>query len=189
MKSSKNPRRKRLIIISLIVLAAMVIGVSLGTLWRPQTKTPHTTLPEPTSDELYELECERFDQVLENASDEELFLVLRYAIANGFVPNREIDPYFDMYFLVHPWQRSLRVYECVAHRTDLLRLIYPDLDVLDDYVRWGRHGEPYPDTVVAQTIQRNAQGDGQSLDSLMGNGIDENSLHYQFFATPCMWQM
>ena len=35
----------------------------------------------------------RFAKVLSEASDEELFIVLNYAIAQHYVPNREIDPF------------------------------------------------------------------------------------------------
>jgi hypothetical protein len=136
---------------------------------------------------LYKMECKRFDKVMKNASDEELFMVLRYAIAHNYVPNTLwIDPYYDIHVEAGFWQRSLRVYGSVAHRKDLLQQLYPDLDVLDDYVRWDV-GEPYPDSVVTQTIKRNAQGDGQSLDSMMGDWEDKNSLFYQYFATPYLW--
>ncbi len=180
MELSKNPRRKRILKIFLIVLAVVAF---LWVLWLPQMGLRASIL--------YKMECRRFDKVMKNASDEELFLVLRYAIANGFVPNREIDPFHDEYVYVGLWQRSLCVYESISHRNpNLLKQIYPDLDVLDDYVRWGHlAGEPYPDTAVTQAIKRNAQWEGQSLDSLMGDWEDKNSLHYQYFSTPWLWHM
>lgn len=41
----------------------------------------------------YRKEQERFVKVLNEASDEKLFTVLNYAIANHYVPNRDIDPF------------------------------------------------------------------------------------------------
>ena len=181
MELSKNPRRKRILKIFLIVLAVVAF---LWVLWLPQMGLRASIL--------YKMECRRVDKVMKNASDEELFLVLRYAIAHNYVPNTcDIDPFHDEYVYVGLWQRSLCVYESISHRNpNLLMQIYPDLDVLDDYVRWGHlAGEPYPDTAVTQAIKRNAQGDGQSLDSLMGDWEDKNSLHYQYFATPWLWHM
>ena len=120
-------------------------------------------------------EQERFDNVLNNASDDELFVVLRYAIANEFLPNCDVDQYHDMYVMVGVWKRSLKVYEKLSRRPDLLQQIY--------------YGRDYPDTIVAQTIIRNARGEGHSLDSLMGFGSsdDENTLHYKYYSTPMLY--
>ena len=48
----------------------------------------------------YKAELNRFKQVLQEASDEELFLMLRTAMYRDHVPLRCVDPYFDMYFAV-----------------------------------------------------------------------------------------
>ena len=41
----------------------------------------------------FRIEQARFAKVLKEASDEELFTVLNYAIASHYVPNRDIDPF------------------------------------------------------------------------------------------------
>ena len=125
----------------------------------------------------YAKEQERFANVLKEASDEELFVVLNYAIANHFVPNRDIDPYYDIHVMVGCWKRSLMVYNNLSGRKDLLRKIYPDLDVLDEYVNWGRHGEPYPDTNVSKAIMDNAERKCQGMD---------HRLVSKYFGTPMM---
>lgn len=135
----------------------------------------------------YEKERNRFDEVLKQASDEELFVVLNYAIAHHYVPNRDVDPFYDVYVMVGCWQRSLMVYNKLSGREDLLRQIYPDLEVLDEYVNWGRQtGAPYPDTIVSQTILNNSRKDIKQLDSLMGSPSDKKSLEYKYFGTPLM---
>lgn len=133
----------------------------------------------------YRIEQGRFSKVLQRASDEELFIVLKYAIAHGFVPNRQVDPFFDKYVTVRPWQRSLKVYNKLLERKDLLRQIYPDLRVLDEYVKWGwQTGEPYPDTAVSNAILHNVQKDIKQLDSLMESPSYKSSLEYKYFGTP-----
>lgn len=136
----------------------------------------------------YEKERERFDKVLDEASDEELFLVLKYAIANHYVPNRDVDPFFDLYVMVGCWQRSLKIYDKLLGRKDLLQQIYPDLEVLDEYVKWGwQTGQPYPDTIVSQAIIQHSQKDGgRSVDSLMDTRPLESSLKYKYFGTPLL---
>ncbi len=125
----------------------------------------------------YAKEQARFAKVLSEASDEELFIVLNYAIANHFVPNRDIDPYYDIHVMVGCWKRSLMVYRNLSDRKDLLKKIYPDLKVLDEYVNWGRHGEPYPNDKVAQTILNNVQQESRKMD---------DKLWSKYFGTPLM---
>lgn len=125
----------------------------------------------------YAKEQARFAKVLKEASDEELFVVLNYAIANHFVPNRDIDPYCDIHVMVGCWKRSLMVYNNLSGRKDLLRKIYPDLDVLDEYVNWGRHGEPYPETNVSKAIMDNAERKCQGMDDMLVS---------KYFGTPLM---
>ena len=128
--------------------------------------------------EMYAKEQARFAKVLKEASDEELFVVLNYAIANHFVPNREIDPFYNMHVMVGCWQRSLMVYNNLSGRKDLLRKIYPDLKVLDEYVNWGQQtGRPYPDTVVSKTIMDNAKKECQGMDYRLVS---------KYFGTPLM---
>ena len=134
----------------------------------------------------YKAEQGRFQQVLKSTSDKERFIVLKYAIAHRFVPNRQMDPFFNMHVMVGVWQRSLMVYGSLKNRKDLLRKIYPNLEILDEYVHWGsRTGAPYKDTTITNTIMRNV-GQIAYLDSLMGNYRDTTSLDYRFYATPRM---
>lgn len=115
---------------------------------------------------------------LSKASDEELFVVLNYAIARHYVPNRDIDPFHDMLVMVGCWQRSLMVYNNLSDRKDLLKKIYPNLKVLDEYVKWGwQTGAPYPDTIVSKAILKNAKENSRKMDY---------KLEKEFFGTPLM---
>ena len=125
----------------------------------------------------YAKEQARFAKVLSEASDEELFIVLNYAIANHYVPNKNIDPFYNKHVMVGHWQRSLMVYNNLSDRKDLLKKIYPDLKVLDEYVKWGRHGEPYTDTIVSMAILKNAKENSRKMDY---------KLKKEFFSTPLM---
>ena len=125
----------------------------------------------------YGKEQARFAKVLSEASDEELFTVLNYAIANHYVPNRDIDPFYSVGVMVGCWQRTLMVYRNLSDRKDLLKKIYPDLKVLDEYVNWGRYGEPYPNDKVAQTILNNVQQESRKMDS---------KLISKYFRTPLL---
>lgn len=134
----------------------------------------------------YQREKERFEKVLQQASDEELLLVLKFAIIHHHVPNTwDIDPYFNVAVGVGEWYRSLKVYDKLKNRTDLLQHIYPDLKVLDDYIKINTIVRPFTDTLAAQTILHNAQKDnGLDVDSLMNAGTPHSSLAYKYFGTP-----
>ena len=126
----------------------------------------------------YAKEQVSFAKVLKEASDEELFTVLNYAIAQHYVPNKNIDPFYNKHVMVGCWQRSLMVYNNLSDRKDLLKKIYPDLKVLDEYVHWGRQsGAPYPDTIVSQTILNNVQQESRKMNS---------KLISKYFRTPLM---
>ena len=126
----------------------------------------------------YAKEQARFAKVLSEASDEELFIVLNYAIAQQYVPNKEIDPFHNMFVMVGHWQRSLMVYNNLSDRKDLLKKIYPDLKVLDEYVKWGwQTGAPYPDTIVSQKILNNVKQESRKMNS---------KLISRYFRTPLM---
>ena len=128
--------------------------------------------------ERYAKEQARFAKVLKEASDEELFVMLSYAIANHYVPNREIDPCYNVNVMAGCWQMSLMVYNNLSGRKDLLRKIYPDLKVLDEYVHWGRQsGQPYPDASVSKTIMDNAKKACQGMDYRLVS---------KYFGTPLM---
>lgn len=128
-------------------------------------------------DKGYAKEQARFAKVLNEASDEELFVVLNYAIAQHYVPNRDIDPFYSMGVMVGCWQRTLIVYRNLSDRKDLLKKIYPDLKVLDEYVNWGRHGEPYPNDKVAQTILNNVKQESRKMN---------DTLRSKYFGTSLM---
>ena len=114
----------------------------------------------------YAKEQARFAKVLKEASDEELFIVLNYAIANHYVPNMDIDPFYNVHVMVGHWQRSLMVYNNLSDRKDLLKKIYPDLKVLDEYVKWGRqNGAPYPDTIVSKAIMDNVRKESSKMNA------------------------
>ena len=138
-------------------------------------------------EEGYAKELERFDKVLQQASDRELLIVLKYAIVHHYVPTRDIDPYFNVFAGVGSWHRTKMVYDKLTRRPDLLRKIYPDLGVLRDYVNRNEYVRPFTDTVAAQTILHNAQKDGKyDVDSLMGVRSDKASLVYKYFGTPLL---
>ena len=70
------------------------------------------------------------------------------------------------------------VYGKLSGKKDLLKKIYPDLKVLDEYVKWGwQTGAPYPDTIVSQTILNNVQQESRKMNS---------KLISRYFRTPLM---
>lgn len=135
----------------------------------------------------YVRELERFDKVLHRASDKELFIVLKYAIAHRYVPNRDIDPYGYVFVGITPLHRTFLIYDKLSDRKDLLQKIYPDVKVLGEYIHWGRQsGKPYPDAKVSEAILDNVGENSQELDSIVGIIFDESSLAYKYFGTPMM---
>jgi len=112
----------------------------------------------------YRAEQRRFSRVVSEASDEELFLMLRYAMYHHYVPTWEVDPYFDIYVNIGGWHRTLNIYDVLVYRgrKDLLGQIYPDMKDLRDYVH-SRRGDLYltilecdtagnPDTLMCEEI-------------------------------------
>ena len=103
----------------------------------------------------YGAECQRFDSLLSNATDEELVVVLRYAISRRYVHNRHVDPYNNKHVMCEPWKRSERIFNKIADRHDLLQQIYPNVYMLKNYLRWfSMAGKAYPDTAVSNSILR-----------------------------------
>ncbi len=187
--SPNNQNRKlRIVFIAAFVIALLVIVILVLTP-RKAPKPKIVTTPkvevvskEPTISEDsikrewereleqeregYAKEQARFAKVLKEASDEELFIVLNYAIANHYVPNMDIDPFYNVHVMVGHWQRSLMVYNNLSNRKDLLKKIYPDLKVLDEYVKWGRQsGAPYPDTIVSKAIMDNVRKESSKMNA------------------------
>lgn len=135
----------------------------------------------------YAKEQERFEKVLNEASDKELLIVLKYAIIHHYVPTYDVDPYYNVLAGVGSWHRTKMIYDKLSRRPDLLRKIYPNLGILRDYVNRNEFVQPFTDTVASQTILRNAQKDGKYfVDSLMGVRSDTSSLAYKYFGTPLM---
>ena len=135
----------------------------------------------------YAKELERFEKVLNEASDKELPIVLKYAIIHHYVPICDVDPYYNFFAGVGSWHRTRMIYGKLSRRPDLLRKIYPNLGILRDYVYRNEFVQPFTDTVASQTILRNSQKDGKYfVDSLMGVRSDSSSLAYKYFGTPLM---
>ena len=197
-KKQKSPLRIAIIVAAILAMLALAFFVFFPR-YRPANKTvPNKDValaktivkeePAISEDsirremererERYAKEQARFAKVLKEASDEELFVMLNYAIVQHYVPNyKVIDPYGYVFVGVTKLHRSYLVYEKLSGRKDLLRKIYPDLKVLDEYVNWGRHGEPYPDTNVSKTIMDNARKECQGMDYRLVS---------KFFGTPLM---
>lgn len=139
------------------------------------------TAISPMGEQLrYRAECQRFDSLLSNATDEELVVVLRYAISQRYVHNINIDPYYNMYVMCDPWKRSKRIFNKIADRHDLLQQIYPDVYMLKDYLRWfSMSGEAYPDTAVSNSILRYIEKEEIKIDA------DVHPAEY--FSTPLLY--
>ena len=202
MTSSPNNQNRKLrivfiaaFVLTLLVIAFLVLSPrkapkpKIVTTLKVEAVSKDPTISEDSLKREWEREIEReregyakeqarFAKVLKEASDEELFIVLNYAIANQYVPNREIDPFYNKHVMVGCWQRSLMVYNNLSDRKDLLKKIYPDLKVLDEYVHWGRQsGAPYPDTIVSQKILNNVKQESRKMDA---------KLIAKYFRTPLM---
>ena len=147
---NKQKRKLQIVIIALAVLAlsaiilfvlsprkATKLEIVVAPKAKPAVSKESIEWDRDSMMKAYEKEQARFAKVLSEASDEELFVVLNFAIAHQYVPNRTIDPFHDMFVMVGHWQRSLMVYNNLSDRKDLLKKIYPDLKVLDEYVKWG----------------------------------------------------
>ena len=124
MESSPNNQKRKLCIAitATVVLALLVIAFLVLTPRKvPKPKAVTTpkveavskgpTISEDSLKREWEREIEqeregcakeqaRFAKVLSEASDEELFIVLNYAIAQHYVPNRDIDPFYNMHVMV-----------------------------------------------------------------------------------------
>ena len=177
MESSPN-NQKLALRIAIIVATILALIIAAFLMFTSTNESKEWVREIEQEREGYAKEQARFAEVLKEASDEELFIVLNYAIANHYVPNRDIDPFHDMHVMVGCWQRSLMVYNNLSDRKDLLKKIYPDLKVLDEYVHWGRQsGAPYPNDKVTQTILNNVQQESQKMDG---------KLRSKYFSTPLM---
>ena len=178
----KNKYKTLLIVIICIVgwnvLLFLIIAISLMV---EKSKNTDRPIQEEEYYDGYGAECQRFDSLLSNAIDEELVVVLRYAISRRYVHNRNIDPYYNKYVMCEPWKRSERIFNKIADQHDLLQQIYPDVYMLKDYLRWfSMAGKAYPDTAVSNSILRYIEKEEIKIDS------DVHPAEY--FSTPLLFQ-
>ncbi len=82
-----------------------------------------------------EEEQKRFEEVLQSAPDEELLLMLRFAIYRGYVPTGDPDPYENINAEIGTFHRTGRIYETLCDRNPaLLHTICSDSLMLEAYV-------------------------------------------------------
>ena len=178
----KNKYKTLLIVIMTIVgcnvILFLIIAISLMV---EKSKNTDRPIQEEEYYGGYGAECQRFDSLLSNATDEELVVVLRYAISHRYVHNRHVDPYHNKHVMCEPWKRSKRIFNKIADRHDLLQQIYPDVYMLKDYLRWfSMAGKAYPDTAVSNSILRYIEKEEIKIDS------DVHPAEY--FSTPLLFQ-
>ncbi len=187
-RKSKSDKFK-IFLRGLLVFLAVVVGILIAALIVDVIIDEYVPEKKAEAKTAYAIEQERYTRMLEDASDAELFAVLRYAIMSGYVPNEEGDPYGEPYVMVSPWERTILLYRRLDDRPDLLKTIYPDLDVLGEYMEWGKlRGSPYPNPEIAATIVANASKDSMEIKAMVGDFFDSTSVNYKYFATPIMWQ-
>ena len=144
-----------IVIISIVGWNVLLFLITAISLMVEKSKNTDRPIPEEAYYDGYRAECQRFDNLLSNATDEELVVVLRYAISRRYVHNRDVDPYFNKHVMCEPWKRSQKIFNKIADRHDLLQQIYPDVYILKDYLRWfSMAGKAYPDTAVSNSILR-----------------------------------
>ena len=165
-------------IVGLNVLLFLITAISLMV---EKSKNTDRSIQEEAYYDGYSAERQRFDSLLSNATDEELVVVLRYAISRHYVHNRDVDPYYNKHVMCDPWKRSERIFNKIADRHDLLQQIYPDVYMLKDYLQWfSIAGKAYPDTVVSNSILRYIEQEEIKIDS------DVHPAEY--FSTPLLYQ-
>ena len=178
----KNKYKTLLIVIMTIVgcnvILFLIIAISLMVEKSKDTDRP---IQEEEYYGGYGAECQRFDSLLSNTTDEELVVVLRYAISRRYVHNRHVDPYHNKYVMCTSWKRSERIFNKIADRHDLLQQIYPDVYMLKDYLRWfSMAGKAYPDTAVSNSILRYIEKEEIKIDSEVHPA--------EYFSTPLLFQ-
>ena len=144
-----------IVIISIVGWNVILFLITAISLMVEKSKNTDRPIQEEEYYGGYGAECQRFDSLLSNTTDEELVVVLRYAISRHYVHNRHVDPYHNKHVMCDPWKRSKRIFNKIADRHDLLQQIYPEVYMLKDYLRWfSMSGEAYPDTSVSNSILR-----------------------------------
>lgn len=131
----------------------------------------------------YQAEIARFNHVINEASDEELFLMLRTAISSGFVPLLTTDPDSEIHNAVGTWYRTGLIYKRLSERKDLLSQIYPDLERLHEYML-SQHAVLPAEWVreMNDTILKNLSPDAALYDSIYW----KSELMEKYFGTPLM---
>lgn len=172
---------KTLLIVIICCIEGCVLPFTAISRLVEKSKNPDRPIQEEEYYDGYSAECQRFDSLLSNATDEELVVVLRYAISRRYVHNRYVDPYHDEHVMCDPWKRSKRIFNKIADRHDLLQQIYPDVYMLKDYLQWfSMTGKAYPDTAVSNSILRYIEKEEIKIDS------DVHPAEY--FSTPLLYQ-
>lgn len=157
---------------------ARTVGIVIGMLFAVAIYAA----PQRVDEHRYRVEIKRFDKVVNEASDEELFLMLRVAIYHNFVPLRMIDPYYDMHYATSPWFKTGKIYRKLSGRRDLLEQIYPDQDRLDEYVLSQHSGIWREDIRAMQdTIMQNLASDSLLLDSIYNHRSEREGLMRKYF--------
>lgn len=133
--------------------------------------------------ENYRKEISRFSQVLQEASDEERFLMLRYAMYQHYVPTLDIDPYGYIFCGVGRWHRTILIFNSLSERKDLLSKIYPDMDKLEKYVHSGAYSAI--DSTIMKDVDQNLAKDSLLYDSIYRRK-DKDKLEEKYFGTPLM---
>lgn len=170
-----------IVIISIVGWNVILFLITAISLMVEQSKNTDCPIQEEKYYDGYGAERKRFDSLLSNATDEELVVVLRYAISRRYVHNRDVDPYHNKHVMCTPWKRSQRIFNEIADRHDLLQQIYPDVYILKDYLRWfSMAGKAYPDTAVSNSILRYIEKEEIKIDS------DVHPAEY--FSTPLLYK-
>ena len=170
-----------IVIICIVGLNALLFLITAISLMVEKSKNTDRSIPKEAYYDGYSAERQRFDSLLSNATDEELVVVLRYAISRRYVHNRDVDPYYNKHVMCDPWKRSERIFNKIADRHDLLQQIYTDVYMLKDYLQWfSIAGKAYPDTAVSNSILRYIEQEEIKIDS------DVHPAEY--FSTPLLYQ-
>ena len=170
-----------IVVISIVGWNVILFLITAISLMVEQSKNTDCPIQEEKYYDGYGAERKRFDSLLSNATDEELVVVLRYAISRRYVHNRDVDPYHNKHVMCTPWKRSQRIFNEIADRHDLLQQIYPDVYILKDYLRWfSMAGKAYPDTAVSNSILRYIEKEEIKIDS------DVHPAEY--FSTPLLYK-
>lgn len=190
---------KHIVRASIITMSIVVALLTMAIIGYRCFLVPHSGI---YTYESLRAEEERFDKVLEQASDEEKFLVLRYAIYQNYVPfiTCDVDPHENINSVISKWSRTKQIYNALSDNEELLCQIYPDLNALSRYVgiiqmneyimeMRARRGLPPTDIDVEQMraeIHLNLAKDSLLFENLNKQSRKKNSLVNTYFGTPSL---